>query len=238
MPIVPPRFLAARPRRLHSTRRWSQFGHVNRGLSAMVRDLTGAAALAPGAHVLDFGCGTAPYRDTLPRGVRYTGADLPGNDRADVELRDDGTLPVPDGSVDLVLSTQVLEHVRDPDVYLRECARVLRPGGSLVLSTHGAMYYHRDPDDYWRWTMPGLALLLERTGFEVADRRGVLGLSAAAVQVFQDATVWSVPAWLRPLYLLAAQTAVRRFDRRATPADRLDNGLVIAVRAVRASRTG
>ena len=55
--------------------------------------------------VLDFGCGERPYRH-LFTGSR--GADLPGNPRADIEIRDDGTLPVEDGSFDSVLSTEVL----------------------------------------------------------------------------------------------------------------------------------
>ncbi len=55
-----------------------------------------------------------------------------------------------------MLSTQVLEHVTDPRLYLAECHRVLRPGGPLLLSTHGIMVYHPDPVDYWRWTGAGL----------------------------------------------------------------------------------
>jgi SAM-dependent methyltransferase len=137
-----------------------------------------------------------------------------------------------------VLSTQVLEHVQDPDVYLAECARLLRPGGSLVLSTHGSMYYHADPDDYWRWTMAGLALLVERHGLVVEQRVGVLGLRAAAVQVFQDATVWSVPRPLRRLYTLLCQVVVGALDRGLTPQQREDNGLVVAVRAVRPPAQG
>ena len=50
-------------------------------------------------------------------------------------LADGMALPFPDGSFDLVLSHAVIEHVADAPLYLRECARVLAPGGHVYLST-------------------------------------------------------------------------------------------------------
>jgi SAM-dependent methyltransferase len=169
----------------------------------------------------------------LPEGSTYLGGDLPGNPAADVVLDDTGRVPLPDGSVDAVLSTQVLEHVTDPDTYLAECGRLLRDGGSLLLSTHGIMYYHRDPEDYWRWTSAGLRALVERHGFLVEEQYGVLGLAAAALQLYQDATIGRVPTVLRPAYALLFQLAIRRADRRQSRQARIDNGLVIAIRATR-----
>ncbi len=45
-----------------------------------------------------------------------------------------------------------------PGLYLSECFRVLRPGGQLLLSTHGVFPYHPDPVDLWRWTCEGLRI--------------------------------------------------------------------------------
>ena len=199
----------------------------------MIADLLAASSLPPGARVLDFGCADRPYEQELPDEVAYVGADLVGNDRADVTLRGDGTVPLPDASFDLVMSTQVLEHVEDTPAYLAECHRLLRPDGTLVLSTHGVMYYHRDPEDYWRWTKPGLTKVLEEAGFEVLEARGVLALAAAAIQIFQDATMWKVPRRLQRPYALVNQVAMRVIDGRYEEVTRVDNCLTLAVRARR-----
>jgi SAM-dependent methyltransferase len=63
---------------------------------------------------------------------------------------------VEDGSFDIVLCTQVLEHVDDPAVAIAELHRVTAPGGRVLASTHGVMLYHPNPNDFWRWTHTGL----------------------------------------------------------------------------------
>lgn len=229
---------AYRPRRpdIRDTRRWSQFGYHNRRLRELVRTLISRSGIGPGADVVDYGCADMPYRSELPPGVRYVGADLPGNAQADVVLGADGRLPLPDASADLVLSTQVLEHVDDPALYLAECARVLRPGGTLVVSTHGIMYFHPDPADHWRWTRTGLTRQLEAAGLEVVSVHGVMGLAAAAVQLFQDATIAYLPGVLRRPYALAMQALIAVCDRRYRAQARADNGLVLAALAARPAR--
>lgn len=199
----------------------------------MVRDLAVPFARNPGSRVLDLGCADRPYVALFPAGVEYVGADLPGNPLADVLINEDGTCPLPGGSFDVVLSTQVLEHVPEPERYLAECFRLLRPGGSLVLSTHGIMYYHRDPEDYWRWTCAGLRRVLAAQGFTVVELRGLLGIGAAALQIFQDGTYWFLPRFLRRLYALAMQVCISLVDRLYTDAMRAENSWTIAVRAVR-----
>ena len=50
-------------------------------------------------------------------------------------------IPLPDDSVDVVVSFETIEHVEDPNAFLDECQRVLRPGGTLVISTPNASVY-------------------------------------------------------------------------------------------------
>jgi len=110
---------------------------------------------AAGLGVLDVGCGDRPYADLFPGAI---GFDVPGNPHADLH----GSLeaiPVDDASFDVVLCLQVLEHVPDPGAAVRELRRVVRPGGRVLLSTHGVYPFHPNPDDLWRWTQQGLERL-------------------------------------------------------------------------------
>ena len=226
------RYVSDRPAVVRDPPFWSPFAVVTPRLRGMLRDLLEGIGPLDDAAVVDFGSGEAPYRD-LFGGATVRCADLPGNGRADVEVRGDGTLPVPSASVDVVFSSQVLEHVADPSVYLSECARILRAGGHLVLSTHGIMYLHPDPEDYWRWTGDGLRLAVERAGLEVVERRGVLGLVGASLQLLQQGLVRSMPRFVRRPTIAAFQLAIRIAERRTSDRSRIENGLVLGIRAVK-----
>lgn len=137
-----------------------------------------------GKKLIDYGCDTKPYIDIFKK-YEYLGADLPFNEIADYILTEEGTIPVSDSFADLVLSTQVLEHVDDPIIYLNECHRVLKKDGFLIISTHGVWEYHPYPKDLWRWTSSGLRRVVEERGFEVISFEGVLGPIATAIQLIE-----------------------------------------------------
>ncbi len=134
-------------------------------LSEWLQEEAQAAHQARGAYrLLDVGCGVKPYypffRDYVSE---YVGLDVPGNPDADLE----GTIesmPVADGSFDVVLCSQVLEHCGDPAQGVRELRRVTAAGGRVLVSTHGVQVYHPAPDDLWRWTHAGLERLFADNG--------------------------------------------------------------------------
>jgi SAM-dependent methyltransferase len=224
-----PRFHLDRPTDLRRSPPWHPLAYIIRalpaGLEALARDLR----VARGGRVLDYGCADLPYRRFFPADVEYAAADLPGNPQATVEIGADGTVPVPDESFDAVLSTQVLEHVEDPSLYLSECHRVLRPEGRMLLSTHGIMVYHPDPDDYWRWTCAGLRRAVTDAGFEVVRFEGIMGLGASGLQLFQDAAYGRLPRPLRPVFALVVQSLIALVDRFQGPESRRLNALVFAL---------
>ena len=119
-----------------------------------------ARAGTGGYRVLDVGCGPKPYYPFFAeRATEYVGVDVvhPAAElRGSVEA-----LPVGDGSFDIVLCTQVLEHCDDPAQAVRELYRVTAPGGRVLASTHGVQLYHPSPNDHWRWTHTGLQRLFE-----------------------------------------------------------------------------
>ncbi|HEY1740509.1 MAG TPA: methyltransferase domain-containing protein, partial [Acidimicrobiia bacterium] len=202
--------------------------HIIRELHDTLASLAGDLDLHAGSTVVDYGCADVKYRHLFRPDANYLAADLAGNPDATTELEPDGALPLASASVDAVFSSQVLEHVPDPARYLAECARVLRPGGELLLSTHGIMVYHRDPVDYWRWTGEGLQHIVTDAGFEIVRFEGVMGLAATGLQLFQDGTYHKVPRRLLPTYLGIMQKLVGAFDHQS-PASRAENALVYAL---------
>jgi SAM-dependent methyltransferase len=135
------------------------------------RDLGPVLSTAEGT-IVDVGCGAQPYRGLLPDPTTYVGLDTGdaqqhfGYDMPDVRIIGaDGRWPVSDDAADLVLATETLEHVLDPDSFLAEAIRILRPGGRLVMTVPFAARWHYVPHDYWRFTPSSLKLLMERAGF-------------------------------------------------------------------------
>ena len=224
-----PRFAADRPKDIHTARAWHRYSRyvrvLNRRLEAAARELS----LPAGARLLDYGCADTPYRGFFAPGVEYVGADLAGNPLASLTLNPDGSLPAADASFDAVISTQVLEHVADPGLYLSESFRVLRSGGRLLLSTHGIFHYHPDPVDYWRWTGAGLRRQISEAGFEVTRFEGVFGLAATGLQLFQDALHWRLPRPLKTLLAAVMQPLISLADRLQSQQSRDLNASVFVV---------
>ena len=208
-----------------------RLAYINRELPRAIAGVIQNVPFTKGGKVLDYGCADMPYRNLLPRNCEYLGADLPGNPHANIEIGDDGILGVADASIDLVLSSQVLEHVEDPRRYLDECWRVLKPGGALILSTHGLMTYHRDPVDYWRWTGDGLKKTVTAHGFLIEEFKGVMGLAPTGLQLFQDATLAGLPRFFWRPYCFVMQLSIAVFDKMHSVQSRERNALVYIVRA-------
>jgi len=135
------------------------------------------ARFAPMMHgkLLDVGCGSKPYQELFSFASDYVGLeyDTPVNrvaKRADY-FYDGNTFPFDAMSHDGVICNQVLEHVFNPDQFLREIARVLKPGGDLLLTVPFVWDEHEQPWDYARYSSFGLRSLLERNGFDVVEQR-------------------------------------------------------------------
>ena len=122
-------------------------------------------------RLLDIGCGNKPYEKLLTEKIScYTGCDFIQNKFNSVDHICDVTdIPLPSADFDTCLSTQVIEHVPNPDGLLKEAFRLLKPEGYLILS--GPMYWpvHGEPYDYYRFTRFGFEQLLTRNGFTIIE---------------------------------------------------------------------
>jgi SAM-dependent methyltransferase len=227
-----------RDKRVSPPRAYGRYAIALRLRDAVVGAVRGVAAEGRPA-LLDLGCGDMPYRPLLePVLSSYRGVDLPGNSLASYHLLDSDGPPLttaPSGEAGIVLSTQVLEHVRDVPGYLSEARRLLAADGRLVLTTHGTWVYHADPNDYWRWTSQGLREVVEDAGFVVERIEGLLGLMPLGIQLFQDGLVRKLPRWTRPTLCLLAQQAMLLTDLLHSPVDRSRDACVFLVVARRRS---
>jgi SAM-dependent methyltransferase len=132
----------------------------------------GFRTLAPHVHgrILDVGCGTKPYADYFDASA-YVGLELASptmsqSNRPDC-LYDGHTFPFADAHFDAVITSEVLEHVFNPDQFLHELTRVLRPNGLLLLTVPFVWDEHEQPYDYGRYSSFGLKHLLNRHGLEI-----------------------------------------------------------------------
>jgi SAM-dependent methyltransferase len=116
--------------------------------------------------ILDYGAGLAPYCSLFPNS-HYRRADIEAFADPDYIIAPDGRVPETSQTFDVVLSSQVLEHVIEPEIYLSESFRLLKPGGRLFLTTHGSYEDHGCPYDFRRWTADGLTYDLKKAGFAI-----------------------------------------------------------------------
>jgi D-inositol-3-phosphate glycosyltransferase len=143
---------------------------VRDGIASFITEA--AERVRPGARVVDIGAGDAPYRHLFQH-VDYVTVDWEqsphdGARRSDIIASAD-SIPLPDASVDVVVMTEVLEHISNPLATLREMARILRVGGQILLTTPFVWILHEMPHDYYRYTPSALRNLLEDAGFDQVE---------------------------------------------------------------------
>ena len=156
--------------------------------------------VAPRAHgrLLDVGCGQRPYEHLFrPYVSEYVGIEHEGtfehtnasqSDKKPDLYYDGKRLPFEDASFDTVLNVQVLEHTPHPALLVKEMGRVLKPGGTLLLSAPFQFRLHEEPHDYFRYSPHGLRTLCDAAGLEI-------------IETLSQGSLWSVVAHKLNSYL-------------------------------------
>ena len=179
--------------------------------TVLLEHLTAAARKLPaGAHVLDAGAGECPHAPLFAH-TRYVRLDRGIGDKAwdysKIEvLGDISALPFCDNSFDAVINIQVLEHLKEPGIGIKEMARVLKPGGELILTTVQCWEIHQHPNDFFRYTRYGLTYLFDKAGLEsrVEALGGLFWLIGfrlmAILGFFQKSWRWLIFVALAPIF--------------------------------------
>jgi len=154
-----------RPSKDHPNRRahnWLVYYHQDRSLETHAHRVKG--------DVFDLGAGATSYRRwCLENAKTYVAVDWPGSlHRGNLDIYADLNiaLPIEDAVADTLVCFSVLEHLHEPRGLLAEAARILRPGGFMLLQVPWQWWIHEEPHDYFRYTPFALDRLLIEAGFE------------------------------------------------------------------------
>src|SRR6476469_1624469 len=116
----------------------------------LIRDLKYVIQKYATGKILDVGCGNKPYEVLFNTSKdNYIGCDVVQSSDKKVDILCNATnIKLDNDSVDTVFSTQVMEHVDNSDLMLKECNRVLKDYGILILSVPFCWELHEEPYDY------------------------------------------------------------------------------------------
>jgi SAM-dependent methyltransferase len=128
-----------------------------------------------GTKVLDVGAGSPPYRQLFAH-CDYRTQDFAQLDKDQLRyggysridyVGDATAIPVPDGEFDLILCTEMLEHTPEPMGVLHEFARIIKPGGQLLLTAPLGSGLHQEPYHFYGGFTPyWYEKFLTESGFE------------------------------------------------------------------------
>ncbi len=154
---------------LYSARRYRRIPETD----PQMRQIFKVLQIQPNDVVIDLGCGVGDYTVQAAKHTsRAAGYDrevkealkkYPGIQFFDHDF--DKPIPLPDSSVDKLISINVIEHLLDWDMFLKECRRVLKPGGKIALSTANREFllhdFHFDKTHLHEWTVREFQVLVE-----------------------------------------------------------------------------
>jgi len=149
--------------------------------------------MQPDAVILNLGSGTKRISSSIVNVdlFPFAGVDV---------VADVTRLPFKDNSIDGIISEAALEHVRHCCAAFDEMRRVLKEGGYLYLVVPFIVGYHPSPNDYRRWTVPGI--MEDLPGFRVIESRIRGGPTSALLWIFQEWLAMALSFNIAPLYVV------------------------------------
>jgi len=158
--------------KLARSHNWLIFSLINPALKEKIRKYASGS-------MLDIGCGEKPYKEiAAPFVTEHVGVDHEDtlHDKSNIDLFGNAyTIPVEDRRFDIILCTDVLEHLEEPGDALKEAFRILKPNGYAIYTVPLFWHLHEEPRDFYRYTKYGLKYLFEKNGFEVVEIEALSG---------------------------------------------------------------
>ena len=140
--------------------------HLN---SRLIFDAYGKPLFEQGMRVLELGpdgCPSTFQAAVAKKSIKWETLDISKANKP-TYLAEEYKFPVPDNQFDIVLSGQVLEHVRKIWLWIKEIARVCKEGGKVITISPLSWSFHEYPVDCWRVYPEGMRALYEEAGLEV-----------------------------------------------------------------------
>jgi SAM-dependent methyltransferase len=158
-------------------------------------------------RLLDLGCGNAPlYGAYAPFVSAVTCVDWADGEYIDRQCDLSAPLPFDDASFDTIILSDVLEHVPDPALLWREMARLLVPGGKLIMNVPFYYSIHAHPHDYFRYTNFALERYARLNALEVLHLETLGGIVDIMADLLGKA-LSKLPLAGPPLSMLCQATA-------------------------------
>ena len=138
-------------------------------------------------NLLDVGCGDKPFLHVFDGKIeKYVGIEMQSTRHINKEIDAFASgehIPFKSNTFNTILTTSVLEHVKEPQKMFNEMHRVLKKNSYLILTTPCQYGLHEQPHDYFRYTKYSLRMLAEKSGFKVVYIKPVGGMLVIITQL-------------------------------------------------------
>lgn len=165
--------------------------------------------------VLDAGSGGSERYKSFFKFDKYIKIDIDSLHKPDI-VGSVENIPFETGSIDSIISTQVLEHVKNPVKVVSEFYRVLKPGGYCLVTVPQLNELHEEPQDYFRFTKYGLEEIFSHAGFKIIliERRGGFWVANAQMKIRYAIDLFNLNrhTWLakifNPFFMIGGQLSI------------------------------
>jgi SAM-dependent methyltransferase len=152
-------------------------------------------------RILDFGCGDGRYKKYIITKNEYIGIDVAESGHGENKnydlLYDKKKIPFEDKAFDVIIFTEVLEHIEDVDLTISELNRVLKKNGKIFVTTPFIWAEHETPYDFQRYTSFGIKKLFEKHGFDIISHKKLVENKLAIFLIIESELTKYIDSFVR-----------------------------------------